>query len=107
LFNKCPNITNVYIKFYICSSLKISDGATYGNLITLDSLLYIIRYLYNKNSSAYVFTIGSVNIEKLSNVYVKLVDSGEGFLPFEVCESTDEGAMTVAQYMSLKNWSLA
>ena len=27
-------------------------------------------------------------------------------LPFEVCNSTDSGAMTISEYLALKNWQI-
>ena len=62
-------------------------------------------------------TIGTANLEKIANVYVKLVDVTDEMtaqdpyaankLPCVECESTDEGAMTLTAYAGLKNWGLA
>ena len=63
-------------------------------------------------------TFGTANTAKLENVYVKLIDITDDMraedeyidnkAPFEVCESTDEGAMLVTEYVTtVKNWKLA
>ena len=77
----------------------------------LDTLLNTIQELVDTGSSKNL-TIGSANLEKLANVYVKLTGEAEEDetlpkLPFEVCESTDEGAMLISEYVALKKWSIA
>lgn len=88
-------------------SLTIGFGTTWGHLLSVDSLVGCCKECVQQ-SSAKTLTVGTANLEKLANVYVKLLeDDGSGKLPCEVCESTDDGAMLIADYMMLKNWSLA
>ena len=63
-------------------------------------------------NSSRTLTVGTANLEKLSTVYVKLTSEEEENssypkLPCTVCESTDEGAMLISDYMALKQWTLA
>lgn len=106
MFNNCTNLTNVTLK-NIKVNLQLGSGTTYGHLLSMDSLINAIAELIQQ-TSARTLTIGSANLTKLANTYVKLIgDDGSGKLPFEVCESTDEGAMLIKDYVGLKNWSLA
>lgn len=112
---------------YGCSALKeiwfrnigvsIQLGANnWGTKLTVESLLHIIKELRNMNA-ARTLTIATVNIDKIKDIYVRLIDITDEMraeddlidvkLPFEVCESTDEGAMLITDYVALKNWSLA
>lgn len=105
--NKLINLTILNIKI----NLTVGSGTSYGHLLTLESLLGLCQECVNVNSSK-TLTVGSENITKLSNVYVKLTGEAEEDetlpkLPMVQCESTDDGAMTISDYMSLKNWSLA
>ena len=76
----------------------------------------MIKELVNTGSSK-TFTIGTENTAKLSNTYEKLInitdemraedDLIDSKMPFEVCESTDEGALAIlTDYVALKNWSI-
>lgn len=88
-------------------SLTIGSGTSWGHLLSVDSLVGCCKECVQQ-SSAKTLTVGTANLEKLANVYVKLLeDDGSGKLPCEVCESTDEGAMLISEYMTLKNWQLA
>ena len=99
----------------IKTSLQLSSGTQYGHLLTVESLLFLIKELIATNSELEL-TIGVANLNKLSNVYVKLISvtdemkAEDEFIhlkrPFEVCESTDEGAMLITDYVRLKKWTL-
>ena len=112
MFYECRALTNLKIK-NIKKSLQIGDGTRWGHLLTLESLLFIIGELITATSSQ-TLTVGSANLEKLANVYVKTIaitdemraaDANiEAKGPFEVCESTDEGAVLITNYASSKKW---
>lgn len=115
MFNNCSKLTNLSLK-NIKVNLQIGSGTKYGHLLTLDSLLGVIRELIDTGSSK-TLTVGTANLEKLANVYVKTITitdemrAADEFidskLPFEVCESTDEGATLISDYVLTKNWNLA
>lgn len=117
MFTNCYKLTDVTLK-NIKTALQIGSGTTYGHLLTLDSLLNTIKELWNMTgSSSKTLTVGSANLEKLANVYVKLIDITDEMraedeyidnkLPFVQCESTDAGAMLISEYATSKNWQLA
>lgn len=113
----CSTLLNLYLK-NIPKSITISSSTVYGHLLTLDSLLNTIKELWDNSAetNTKTLTVGSSNLPKLANVYVKLVDitdemrAEDEFIdkkfPFEVCESTDEGAMLITEYVTSKNWQI-
>lgn len=111
MFTRCTNLTNLDIININSKSLQIGSGTAWGHLLTVDSLVNCCKECI-KGDSSRTLTIGSANIEKLASVYVKLTDEAEEDetlpkLPMIQCESTDEGAMLISDYMTLKNWLLA
>ena len=107
MFNNCTNLTNLTLK-NLKRNLPIGSGTSWGHLLSVDSLVGICKECIDIGSSL-TLTMGSANTEKLASVYVKLTgaaeeDEANPKLPCEVCESTDEGAMTIVDYMALKNW---
>ena len=92
-----------------------AGGSNWGHLLTVESLIHLIKELRDRDTLL-TLTIGTVNLEKLANVYVRTIpvtdemraedDLIDEKLPFELCESTDEGAMLIADYVSFKNWQL-
>lgn len=118
IFNSCVNLTNVTLS-NIVYSLQIGSGTTYGQLITLDSLVNTIKELWDNSSgtSTRTLTLSTASKELIADVYVKLVDVTDEMLandpyvsnkkPCVVCESTDEGAMTLTEYAVSKKWSIA
>ena len=77
----------------------------------MTQLLDLCQECVNVNTSRKL-TVGTTNMNKLANVYVKLTNEPEEDetlpkIPMVQCESTDEGAMLIKDYMLLKNWSLA
>ena len=142
MFNLCRNLpiiqgtldlysaTSVGSMFYYTSvltgvtlkniriSLVIGSGTLYGHLWELSYLVNAVKELWDLSASTQqTLTIGSANLEKIANVYVKLVDVTDEMiaqdpysankLPCVECESTDDGAMTLTAYAGLKNWVLA
>ena len=109
MFNSCAKLTEVWIK-NIKVNLQVGSGTSWGHLLTVDSLVHLCQELVNVGSSR-TLTVGSANLTKLASVYVKLTvpeaEDTTGKLPCEVCESTDEGAMLIEDYIALKHWQLA
>lgn len=105
-FYNCKALKNLKIK-NIPISLVVSDSP----LLTVESLVGLCQECINVNSSQ-TLTVGTANLEKLASVYVKLTGEAEEDenypkLPMVQCESTDEGAMLISDYMTSKNWTLA
>lgn len=116
-FISCKNIKKLVLK-NIAITLTVGSGTSYGHLLTVESLIGLIYELILKNGgNPRKLTVGSANLEKLANVYVKQIEITDEMraeddlidekLPFVVCESTDEGAILITDYVLLKNWSLA
>ena len=114
MFSNMNGLTNLGV-YNIKQTLSLGGGTSSGQRLTLDSLINAIRELID-TGSAKTLTLGSTNLSKLANVYVRTVDvtdemrAGDEFidskLPFEVCESTDEGATLITDYVLYKNWQL-
>lgn len=114
MFVNCRKLTDCYLR-NIKANLQVGSGTSYGHLLTLDSLIHLIKELRDTGSSK-TLTVGSANLEKLANVYVRTItitdemrvedDLIDEKLPFEVCESTDEGATLITNYVSAKHWVL-
>lgn len=117
MFSSCAKLENLILK-NIKINLQIASGTSYGHLLNLHSLLNTIKELHINTSGTKTLTIGTTNIAKLEDVYVKLIDITDEMraedeyidnkAPFVQCESTDEGAMLVTEYVTtIKNWQLA
>lgn len=114
IFYLCKQLTTIEAK-NIKTALQVGSGTSYGHLLTVDSLVNLCYELCDTGSSK-TLTIGTANLEKLANVYVKTIDvTGEmraeddlidEKLPFVRCESTDDGAMLITDYVYEKNWQL-
>lgn len=107
MFQYCYKLT--YLKLLnIKENLQIGSGTSWGHLIEKDCLIQIISELIKPSSGTKTLTMGTANKAKIADTYVKLLaDDGTGKYPFEVCTSTDEGAMTIEAYCNSKNWTLA
>lgn len=111
MFSRCTNLTNLDL-LNIQVNLQIGSGTSWGHLLTIDSLVNTCKECI-KQSESRTLTVGTANLEKLANVYVKFVDPTQTTIPVGskgdvvVCESTDAGAMLISDYMTLKLWTLA
>lgn len=114
MFNGCVALENCYL-INIKVNLQVGSGSTWGHLLTLESLLHLIKELINVDEER-TLTVGSANLAKLNGVYVRTIAitdemrAEDEFIdqkaPFEVCESTDEGAVLISDYALLKNWTI-
>ena len=114
MFQNCKGLTECRIR-NIVASITVGSGTTYGHLLTLDSLIHLIRELIVGSTQR--LTVGSANLNKLANVYVRTIAITDDMIaedphitgkrPFEVCESTDEGAVLITDYVASKNWEIA
>jgi surface protein len=112
-----PKLVN--LKFLnIKKSLPIGKSGSYGYNLSLDSLINTFKELWDlTGSTSQTLTMNPTSKELIANVYVKLVDVTDEMLaqdqyagnkkPCVVCESTDEGAMTLTEYATSKNWAIA
>lgn len=107
MFVNCYKLT--YLKLLnVKINIQIGSGTSWGHLIEKDCLIQIISELIKPSSGTATLTMGTANKAKIADTYVKLLaDDGTGKYPFEVCTSTDEGAMTIEAYCNSKNWTLA
>ena len=114
MFYNCVKLTNLSIK-NIKVDLQVGSGTSYGHLLTVDSLLGLCKELITTSSSKSLI-IGSTNLGKLANVYVKKITITDEMreedplidqkIPFEVCDSTDNGAVLITNYTKSKKWTL-
>ncbi len=114
MLSNCKALTTCLLK-NIKVSLQVGSGTSWGHLLTVESLIHLLGELV-KTGTTNNFTVGLANIEKLASVYVRLVDITDEMranddlidekFPFEVCESTDEGALSISEYLTLKNWTI-
>lgn len=112
IFNNCQALTEIWLRNIKCN-LQVGSGTSWGHLLTVDSLVHLCYELRDTGSSN-TLTVGSANLEKLAAVYVRSIEITDEMraeddlidekLPFEVCESTDEGATLISEYVQLKNW---
>lgn len=110
-FQQCKALETLKI-ININYALQIGSGTSWGHLLTLESLINTCKECI-KQSATRKLTVGTANLTKLADVYVKFTDSSVTSIAVGekgdvvVCESTDEGAMTITEYMTLKSWTLA
>ena len=110
MFSDCKKLTNLTL-LNINVNLQVGDRTNYGHLLTVESLVGLCKECIDVGASR-TLTIGSANIEKLADVYVKLTGEAEENEtlpkhPIIQCESADEGAMLISDYMASKGWVLA
>lgn len=115
MFYGCSSLTDCVLK-NIKTSLQVGSGSKYGHLLTVDSLIGLIRELRDTGSTK-TLTIGTTNLSKISSIYVRTIDITDEMraeddlidekLPFEICESTDDNAKLITEYVTLKHWALA
>lgn len=121
--NSCIFSGSSYVPEYL-EELRLYDitnnlciGYTYRSKnLSYESIIHTISQLIPQTSKR-TLTMGTYNLAKISDVYVKELEITQEMYeednkvydkrPFYVCDSTEEGAMSITDYVALKNWSLA
>lgn len=96
----------------------IGQTTSWGHLLTDESLINTAKELWDlTGATSQTLTMSTASNARFDAIYVKLVDVTEEMIaedeyvsnkkPCVVCESTDEGAMTLREYVISKNWALA
>lgn len=117
LVNGCTKLENLTVK-NVKINLQIGSGTSYGRLLTDESLINTAKELWDMTgSTSKTLTASTDSKARFDAIYVKLVDVTDEMRaedeyidnkkPCVVCESTDEGAMTLKEYVVSKNWALA
>ena len=104
MFKVCRNLTNLDLR-NIKINLQIGSGTSWGHLLTVDSLVNTIKELVTQ-TSYFTLTMGTSNLRKITNLYCKIIDDADPKKTMELCESTEEGAMTLIDYAQLKKWNI-
>lgn len=105
IFYNCVNLQHLRL-YNIRISITIGSGTSYGHLLTVDSLVHTIQELCTVTTTQ-TLTMGSANLTKIADLYCRIIDDTVEKKTMELCESTAEGAMTLADYASEKGWKFA
>lgn len=117
MFQNCYKLTNLTLK-NIKVTLQIGSGTSWGHLLTDESLINTAKELWDlTGSTSQTLTVSTPSNARFDAIYVKLITATAEQIaedqyinnkkPCVVCESTDEGAMTLREYVVSKNWALA
>lgn len=119
MFERCGELKNVTLK-NIKVNITLGSSTYYGTKLTNETLINTAQELWDNTDNAlggsrklYLSTTSKTNI---ANIYVKLIPVTDEMRaedqyidnkkPCVVCESTDEGAMTLTEYVISKNWAI-
>lgn len=114
----CPRLTTLRV-YNVKWSLQIGSGSgNYGKILTDDSIINTFKELHDlTGGTAQTLTLSNESNARTEAIYVKLIDITDEMRaeddlidykkPCVVCESTDEGAMTLKEYGISKNWIIA
>lgn len=117
MFRNCYVLEEVTLK-NITQTLQIGSGTTYGTLLNDPTVINTAKELWDLTSAtSRVLTVSTPTDAKFDTIYVKLIEATDEMIandpniiykkPCEVCDSTDEGAMTLRAYIISKNWTIS
>ena len=109
----CSELKNLTLK-----NIKVDIPMHYSPKLTDESLINTAKEFWDfTGSTSKTLKVSATNNARFDAIYVKLITATDEMIaedeyinnkkPCEVCESTDEGAMTLREYVVSKNWALA
>lgn len=98
--------------------MEIGSGSSWGHLLDDPTIINTAKELWDlTGATSRTLTVATAVSAKLDTIYVKLIDATEEMIandpnitskkPCEVCSETDEGAMTLREYIVSKNWTIS
>ena len=116
MFNRCSDLTNLIIK-----NIKLNISFSSSSKLTNESLLIIAQELWDNTDNALggarTLTMATTSKTNIQSIYVKLItptaeqEAEDPYInnkkPCVGCESTDDGAMTLEEYIISKNWQIS
>ena len=119
MVGSCPKLKNLTLK-NIKISLQIGSSTSWGHLLTNASLLNTAQELWDNTANALggtrTLTMSTTSKTNIQGIYVKLATPTEEEIAADPyienkkhcveCDSTDEGAMTLEEYIISKNWQI-
>ena len=104
MFTGCTSLTSIRL-YNIRTSISFTQKNGPACDLDVDSIVNICNELcVVANTQSVGF--GS-NAAKMNSLYCKIINDSTEKKPMVLCESTDEGAMIIYDYLTLKNWKLA
>lgn len=113
-FKGCTKLKYLTIK-NIKNNLTIGDGTSsnYSQIIDLSSLVELCKECIQDTKTRHTLKIGTANMNTINNNNIYVALSGEAEenssypkLPVNQVTNNTTGAMTLVEYMNLKNWDL-
>ena len=116
IFYGCVALRKVYLK-NIKLALDLGSYTNYGMYISDDTLINTAKELWDlTDGTSQKLGLSTPSKARIDAIYVKLVDVTDEMIandqyitnkkPCVVCESTDDGAMTLRAYILSKNWTI-
>lgn len=112
LFEGCENLEDLTGLNNIRWGITIG-GNNWGHKLTMESLLHVMQECrHRRDLTKNVLHLGDFNYNRVKDLYVRLTeedkpeDENNKKYPFEICNSTDEGAITIQDYLAMKNWTI-
>lgn len=113
MFSGCSKLTNLNLK-----NIKKSLDLKHSLLLTDDSIVNTFKELWDlTGGTSQSVSLAGASYARTEAIYVKLIDITDEMRaeddlidnkkPCIVCESTDEGAMTLKEYGISKNWAIS
>ena len=114
MFSNCTNLTNVTLK-NIKGTIQLGSSTSWGTKLSDNSIINTFQELHELTGQT--LTLSTTSGARTEAIYVKLIDitddmrANDPYIdnkkPCVVCESTDEGAMTLKEYGISKGWSIS
>lgn len=117
MFQYCQEIVDFIFK-NIKKTLQLGSGTSYGTKLSDNTIINTFQELHDlTGTTAQTLTLSTPSNARTEAIYVKLIEPTEEMIandpyitnkkPCVICESTDEGAMTLKEYGIIKNWNIA